>query len=136
MEVYSSDYMKLFVHEQYSLLEEVWFETSRGMTNDDFKQEMLFILKIIKTNNVKYHLVDLESFLFVLTLDLQKWILKNFIIPSVRHSLEKTAFVVSDDLFSQMSIELAVEEDSKGSFKREYFTNKAKAFHWLINDQS
>lgn len=117
------------------ILYHIWKSTSENMQDEDFKEELL---KTIKEDNEdeKYSsmVVDLRDFKFVITPEIQEWSDKN-IFPLFREvGLNRVAFVVSSDLFSQISVEQMLEEENAQKiFAKQYFDDMLKAENWLLN---
>lgn len=130
--LYESRYMNLKFNEQKNIIEETWHSASKEMTEEEFKDEILKTLKYMNENRPKFYLVNSKDLKFAIAPKVQEWMHQNFIIPFVKIGVKKAAFVISEELVTEMSVEQTTEEDKEGKFKRQFFNNYEKALKWLI----
>ena len=64
---------------------------------------------------------------------IQEWTNQSIFIPSLSIGLNKSAFVVSEDLFIQVSIEQTMSETEGDKFTICYFDNKEEAKNWILS---
>ena len=129
--VYESEYMQLYFNSENKVIEEKWHETTKKMRAKEFKKEILTTLKYMRDNNAELYLVDTKNFIFTISVEIQEWMHKNFIVPFIQAGIKKAAFVMPEELITQLSIEQTTEEDTQNKFKRDFFTSKKEALKWL-----
>ena len=100
------------------------------MTEDQYKEQILNWLKI----NIKYHpekiLVDNSCFDYIIVPELQKWVNDKLLIPSLKLGLKKIAFVNSPNIFTDVSIRQAMEEQEL-PIEFAFFETVEEAKKWL-----
>jgi len=77
-------------------------------------------------------LVDTQHFLMPVVPETQEWVNAHIHQRSLKAGIKKFAYLVSKDLFSQVSIEQTMEEgNAKEIFDTRYFENESEAMGWL-----
>ena len=109
-----------------------WFNTTELMNDEEYKHEMERNAKECQIYRHPKHLVDLRNFLYTISPEVQAWT-DNIIFPRFLDTgLNRIAFVVSQDLFAQVSVEQMLEEDTAvSSFQSRYFDHYFQARDWL-----
>ncbi len=113
----------------YSYLEE-----SEEMTDEDFQRNMSYYAEMVQKYQPKRLLVDNKLLKFTVSPELQEWVVKE-IAPKTA-SLQKMAFVLSDDLFAQVSMQQMMDEEgiTQQYGLPKYFNNVKEAQVWLFAD--
>lgn len=118
------------------LLRQTWTNEQGLMSNEEFKQVMLHYLALYDEHDIKFVLVDSRQINFPVGEELQEWVNQN-IMATVSSRVNKLAFLVPEDLFSQISIEQTIEGYEKDNAQNEqaiiprYFDKENEAFDWL-----
>ncbi|GAB4199336.1 MAG: hypothetical protein OHK0057_31240 [Thermoflexibacter sp.] len=103
------------------------------MSKEQFMQESMNHLEMM----LKWHPTKLinnwTDMQFTITPELQEWADRVILGPSLVIGLHKIAYIVSKDLFAQVSIEQAMEESEGRKFIIHYFEDIAKAKAWILN---
>jgi hypothetical protein len=133
MEVYDSQYLNSVFFPEQELIEMNWKPSTEKMTEEEYKQETLNINDIVLKFRPKKILFDASNMFFVVVPELQEWTNREGIPVSLSVGMNKSAFVVSKDLFSQVSIEQTMEEQAGSQFINRYFDNKEDARKWLLS---
>ena len=133
MEVYDSQYLNSVFFSEQELVEINWKPSTEKMTEEEYKQEILNINDIVLKFRPKKILFDASNMFFVVVPELQEWTNREGIPVSLSVGMNKSAFVVSKDLFSQVSIEQTMEEQAGSQFINRYFDNKEDARKWLLS---
>ncbi len=130
--IYKSQFLNIFYEEDISLMTEIFTEKTENITEKCYKKMMLDILECIKKYKPTKLIVDLKKFMFIIVPKLQEWQDKNIVPEISKCSASIAAYIVSEDFFSQMSIEQTVEEkESKKNFTVKYFEDIKKARKWI-----
>lgn len=125
-----SIYHQLEYFPDKSLLTITWTTQTMNMTEDDFKQVLLEILAFIKKNKVEWYLADTQEFKFSIIPEVQDWTNTHFLPQIFELGVKKMAIIVSEDLFSQVSIEQVLEDNQSG-MQSAYFKTTDEALQWL-----
>ena len=101
-----------------------WKSTTAHLNDEDFKNEALIFIELVKRNNCKKVMVDMRQFQFSLSPELIQWRNEKIISEYNKISLEKFAFI-SDHIVTN-------QEASKNTFATKYFLNEKEAENWMI----
>lgn len=101
-------------------------------TEEEYKDLMLSWRKQIEIFKPVYQMVDYQNFFKPVPLHMQKWINENLLAPSLKVGLKKIAFIISRDLYAQISVEQIMQEDEGKNFIVKYFDNETDAEKWLF----
>ena len=119
------------------ILSQAWNKNSKNMLDSNYKEEILKIMELIDIlvpKGLKYVLSDTKYFRFVITPDTQIWVAKTIRKKFLEHRIKKFALVMSDELFSKVSVDQAVHEAIPDNVHHtRYFDQKSLALEWLIN---
>jgi hypothetical protein len=133
MEIYQSKYLHLAYFAEFGLIEMTWLPATEYMTIEEYKQEFENYLNLILQLQPKKILPDTREMLFQIEPELQEWTNENIFVPSLAMGLDKAGFVVSQYVFSQISIEQTMSEGEGAKFNTRYFDNKESAKTWLLS---
>ncbi len=132
--------MKVFTDEfltiDYYSDQNYFLVTRKGEQNIDFETYKYIIdhwLNTVKKYKPQKQLVDYSELLVPISPEHQKYAQENLIIPAVKISIKKTAFIISRDLFAQMSVEETMARKA-GDLEFRYFSDFNKAKEWLLNE--
>ena len=132
MKVLENKFYKLevFQSEKYMLL--TWLPETKDMSNEDYKQSMFQVIDIAKEYNMTKHIADTLQFYFIISIDLQEWGEKNIKPIYDEINYKKIAFIMSPEIFSQVSIEQTMDEAETDDFVSKFFDNMEDAKKWLL----
>ncbi len=133
MEVYKSKYLHLAFFAEQELIEMTWLPPTDSMTEDEYKKEFLNYLDIILSLRPKKIIADTRTMFFPIRPEIQEWINQTIFPPSLEMGLNKAAFVMSEEMISQISIEQTMEENEGVKFITRYFDNKEEAKEWILS---
>lgn len=112
----------------------IWLKDSQMMTQDDYKKELIKVAQLIETHQASRQLINTLNFQYTIDIDLQQWT-NEYIIKRTREAgIKKVAFIIAEEIFSQMSIEQAMEGEEGKTLDTRYFTSKEEAREWLVKD--
>lgn len=119
------------IDEVSSLVEQDWTNNEDKMLLDDYKTEMFNYLKFVEQYKTRNALINLSSFNFPITPEVQKWVDENIAVVSNK-IVKKIAFIVPNDIIVQLSVEQTMEEKEGSEYEFVgYFENTDKAMTWL-----
>ncbi|MEA2041240.1 MAG: STAS/SEC14 domain-containing protein [Bacteroidota bacterium] len=131
-EIYKSKFTTLSYHEDLNLMEQKWHNINNEMTDEDYKTEMKIFLSKFHEDTDRF-IVDTQNIDMLINTDLQKW-LGEMTAPKLVNKVKKAAFLVSSDIFLDISIEQANASNPLTEIKTEYFDNALEAIKWVASD--
>ncbi len=114
------------------LITQTWKATSENLTAKGFKSQMLELAKYFEELQPEKVLIDMRKFFFAVNPELQDWVNKN-VNSKLAKVNAKTAFVVSNDLFTKISVEQTLDENDGAAVNSKFFDDYENAKTWLIN---
>jgi len=130
--VYQSKYLTLAVETSKQLIKVLWSANTENMTDEEFRAELIKYAEVSEQYQPKKSLVDTQHFLMTVVPETQEWVNANIHPRSLKAGIKKFAYLVSKDLFSQVSVEQTMEEgNAKEIFDTLYFENESEAIEWL-----
>lgn len=121
----------LFFNEETSFFEERWKLATEKASDEDFKDYQHIKLEVAGRCLPKKFLCDTRNFLYTITNEMQEWTDEVVMGFWDNSPLEKLAFIMSGEMISQVSIELAMSENTH-KYPIHYFDNEEKAVDWLF----
>ena len=131
MEIYKSDYIKVYFDDKLSLLEQKY--TGKSYTDLSFVKEHKELLELIKKIKPEKFLVDLSNNDTQVESKNQVWLADGVIPEVVKGGLEKMAFIVRDEFNAPINIEQVAEIESNRIIVPQYFDDMEIAKDWLMN---
>lgn len=135
MQVYHSPYLTIEVLPEKQLIKVIWSPETIKMNDEMFKAELTRYAEIAEQYHLKVSLVDTSKFAMTIVPETQAWVQENIHPRSLRAGIQKFAYLISDDIFSQVSIEQTMEE-SGVKFITKYFTDLQTAEEWLLSSHN
>lgn len=109
--------------------------TWSGATNEakweDIKAEMIRLADFLDANKPQFILIDNRKMFFPIDPENQIWVDNNIAVKSVDNPNAKMAFVESEDIIVQLSLEQMMEEDHLKNSKYRHFSTIEAADAWL-----
>ena len=130
MIVHETAYLEVFFDQPNDLFIQTWKLSPK--TNIAFKGEMLKFVHKYKEYSPSKALWLHENFKFMIDLETKKWTEKNVIVPCVKAGNKKLAFVVSENIFSHLSVLDSFKGTKIDSPK--HFPNKSLAMEWISSN--
>jgi len=130
---FKTKFVEIIADKEKSYIEIIRSTETARMQENDYKEEAVEWLKIIQSEKPKFQLVDDRNMKFVINVKLQDWINENLIAPAVKASIRKTAFIVTNEIFSQVSIEQTLDDNKERVLQINYFENEKDAKDWLFS---
>ena len=112
-----------------------YLPSTKGMTENDFKDFVLQLIKLTEQYQALYLLDDRRSCLFTMSLEIQEWTAFTAGLVWARIGVKKYAQVLAKDFYAQISGEQVLDdavEKAKVPFEIRTFDNEDLAFNWLL----
>lgn len=132
MKVYQSKYLEVHFFADWQLIEMIWLPASTDMTTDEYKSESLIFLDFVQQLQPKRILADTRDLFFIIVPDTQEWVNEQILKPSQAIGLMQSATVVSQSIFTLISVEQMLEEPEGLKINNRYFDNREEARQWLL----
>jgi len=129
--IFTSQFCQYNYDGDTKLLEQVWINNSESMTTEDFKSTMLSYVGLYKQYDIEYLLVDSREMRYLVEPKVQRWVNEHIITVIMLH-IKKLAFLLSNDIFEEVSIRQAMEEQESLPFETKYFADEQQAREWLM----
>ena len=105
--------------------------SSEPLDDSRYKQLMLNWREQIEFYKPKLQLVNYLNFYRPIPPYMQTWINDNLVKPAFENGMLKVAFIISRDLYVQVSLEQTMHEDAGKMLSVKYFDNELDADNWL-----
>ncbi len=128
-----NEFISILCDEKNQLLKAIWKEKSEEMDEERFKEINLLYLEYIEKYDVKGFMIDTGKFLFVISPELQTWVVENIISNLSIKGLRKLAMLTSEEFIAQLSIEQTMEEAPELHFSLAYFSEEEEANKWILS---
>ncbi len=123
----------MIVHYDNSIFIQSFSEKTEDWEDEEYKEEFKIYASLIEKYKPLYILVDTRKFLFSVIPELQEWQIKVIRPSFINVGVKKAAMLMSEDFFSQISIEQTLEEDEENhTWQTQFFENKNDAMEWLM----
>ncbi len=134
MNVLVTPYRTIEYDEEKSLILNTWTDATADLDDDTLKDDFQrYMTEVIEECKPRLIFHDVTDFQFSIVPELQTWIDAQVNMPAIELGLERVAFVVSTDIFAQVSIEQTMEENQRQELVTQYFDNRKEAIAWLIS---
>lgn len=127
-----TDFQLLNFDADAKLVTITWQENTKLMTEEQYKNEQLQTRDFCLRNKPTKLCINTQNLFFVITPDLQVWTDVNLVQPLIEQGVSRFAFVIPEDLFTQVSIQQAVEENQQQLESTRFFDKKTEAMSWLL----
>ncbi len=128
----SNKYIQIEYDSSNNLMYNTWLSTTSDMTDDEYREIAKIQIQEIETNNPYKWLVEMSKLDFFLCPATQEWV--DALFPKILAAgVKLIAFVISPNIFSQVSVEQLMDEKNikNADFEIKYFKTKKEAEHWL-----
>lgn len=131
--LYQSKYQQINYDSSTGIMQNIWYSDSIFMTPEDYKSNLEKLVTLIREYKATKQLINALNFEFTIDIELQQWTEVEVNQRNRDIGVKKAAFVIAEEIFSQMSIEQAMETSEGLEMDIKYFTNEAEARCWLLN---
>lgn len=132
----NNQYFQSSFDQELKLYELVWFKESGNMSEDEYKNLMNADRdKVLeKCSQVNYILINIKERVDTMSPELQEW--STAAVSSrifEKYNILKIAVITSQDFYTQVSVEQAIEEDKVSDEVVRYFDNEEQAQEWILD---
>lgn len=124
-----------YLDEVNLILHEIWLPSTQEMEEEDWKDELLLQAEMIRAHAIKKLMLNALNLNYTVALEEQNWVLENIFSQWTLAGIEKVAIIVSKELITQISIELAFDEEASVSYMTQYFETEKAAQEWLLGNE-
>lgn len=130
--LYQSKYQQIFFDQETGIMHNTWKSDSLTMTPDDYRTDLIKLVNLVEKHSPTKQLINTKEFAFTIDIDLQQWTDEEVNKKNREAGVEKAAFVIAEEIFTQMSIEQAMEGNEGADINIRYFTTEEEAHDWLL----
>ncbi|SFF49072.1 hypothetical protein [Thermoflexibacter ruber] len=127
-----TDFQLLTFDADTKLVSITWQENTKLMTEEQYRNEQLQTRDFCLKNKPAKLCVNTQNLFFVITPDLQVWTDVNLVQPLIEQGVSRFAFIMPEDIFTQVSIQQAVEENPQQLESTRFFDKEAEGMSWLL----
>ncbi|MCC5945614.1 MAG: hypothetical protein JJT94_11820 [Bernardetiaceae bacterium] len=133
MILHENKYVKIVLDQDAMILKVIWSEATEDMEDKDFREGLIRYAEMVELYKPAKVLVNTKVFKMAIPPDTQEWV-DTYIQPrALQAGVKYFAYIVSEDLFSQVSIEQTMEENTAQNFTTQYFESEDTAVTWLLS---
>lgn len=131
--LYLDKFVEIKLDETNGIMEMAWMGESSEMNDEECKKIFLRYAELAE----KYHPHSLlvhsrEDASYIVMPHMQEWLDKNIIPRAYWAGVKNTAFVVSKDIFVQISVEQLLDEPHAQWLNARFFSSVEAAREWLL----
>jgi len=130
MQLFKNEFVNIELREN-NFLYVKWTDKTADMSVDFFKQVNLWYIDYFDKYAITSFMINTQDFKFAIIPEVQEWVGTQIIPKVIASGLKKLAFIVSEEIIAQLSIEQTMSESKSDEFTLLYFDNEAKANTWL-----
>lgn len=138
MELLNNEFQVAQYNSKTSILSQAWNKNSKNMRDSNYKDEIIKLMELVDKLSplgLKYVLSNTKNMRFIICPDTQIWVANMIRNKFLEHRIKKFALVISDELFTQVSVDQAVHEAfPKQVNHTRYFDQKSVALAWLMEN--
>lgn len=129
--VLETEFVDVYFNEENKQMSNRWKATTTDMDADGFKNVVLQMTEVVIKYKPVCMLADTLVYDFMVTPDLQEWSGVHYFAPAIKAGLQKLAFLVPSDYFTEISIQQMMDEEEALGIKVKYFDKEEDAVIWL-----
>jgi hypothetical protein len=128
---YESKFLTIYYEPENELIHSQWHKETFDATETEMKKEMLSYAACVRECKPKRILGDTSNFLFTVSVGMQTWVAQNF-LSAANETAKRYAYLTTDEIVAQLSIEQANDEVLGRNYKVAYFSEEQAAREWLL----
>lgn len=132
IQIHESRFLRIAWNATHRIMFYEWTTETAYFTEEEYQYEHQVIGNVSEEYQVVGHLIDTFLFRFTIPPNMQEWVGANLFPRLAKSGTQKMSFVVPPDVFSQVSIQQTMEEDTDHIFQIKYFDNLEDAHNWLM----
>ncbi len=127
-----NDFLSIEYLSELEMLKTNWKQESLTMSDEDFITQMNHLIEYINIYKPPYFLANTTNMQYTIPPKLQEWN-NNTLFPAFeRAKLKKLAIIVSEDIFTRVSVEQIIDGNSEPAFATSYFDKELSGLDWLF----
>lgn len=131
MELKKTSYIEFELDPESKILIQKWLPSTETMQDNEYQNEQQELVQMVKENKAKKLLANTKDFYYTIGPKMQTWTSMNVNNEMYKAGLEKLAFIITPEMFAQISIEQTQDENLDDCFEVKYFDNTDHALKWL-----
>ncbi|OJJ17748.1 hypothetical protein BKI52_28200 [marine bacterium AO1-C] len=131
--IYESKYQRIFLDQSNAIMHNEWMEDSIQMDEEDFKSELLHLVRCVAENPVERQLIDTLNFRFIVSPQLQAWTDVEVTKKNKMNGVKKVALIMPQEYITQLSVQQALSEKEAKSLDTRFFSDMEEAKGWLLD---
>ncbi|MCC5946338.1 MAG: hypothetical protein JJT94_15510 [Bernardetiaceae bacterium] len=131
-EVFKNEYVSVVYYADSDVMKNIWKAATEDMEESDYKKTVEDMAAVVASYNPVKMIADTRDYAFVVTPDLQEWSGEAYFRKCVEAGLAQIAFIVPEDIFTQVSIEQMMSEDIASQLTTSFFSNIKEAEEWIV----
>ncbi len=129
--VFDNFFQTIFWEKETLIMHLVWKETTKEMTEAQFREEVLQQVDLVFMFQAKYWLSDCRKFFFLINPEHHNWTNKTYL--QMGRYVRKSAVVQPEEFFAQLAVDLAIHESNYEDVIV-IFRTEEEAREWLMRD--
>ena len=130
MKLFTLDFINIYYDEKLRLIEYKWKKNSEHITDQQYRETINDLIKIIKTFEPLYVLANLTDQYYALPSDTQKWIIDHALNNVFLSGVKKFALINSQYFLAKNIYQNLL--DNRTNVK--IFQDRQQAMSWLLNN--
>ncbi len=127
-----NDFLSIEYLAELEMLKIVWKQESATMNEEGFKVQIHHLLENVLLYTPPYILANTTNMQYTITPKLQEWN-NNLAFPIFKQvKVKKLAFIISEDIFTRVSIEQTFDDSLESGLITSYFDKEETALDWLF----
>ncbi|HAS46109.1 MAG TPA: hypothetical protein DCS93_36850 [Microscillaceae bacterium] len=131
MKIFESKYKSVAYQEDKAMMVTRWHPDSIELDESTFKTQIKAWLSEVKRLKPSSLLIDTTHFGFIIEPTVQDWFDQEVFTAYAKAGVQKKAFLVSKDVFSQVALKQHISELRHRTFEVAFFASEAEAMEWL-----
>ncbi|NJL14851.1 MAG: hypothetical protein HC913_18860 [Microscillaceae bacterium] len=135
--LHENRFIKAYHYPSLQFLDTIWFTTAQ-MLDEEYRNLMGTYLYCVEKCRPSYVMIDSQAARYSIAPDMQDWVNEKVYPQAVAWGVRRLAFVVSQEFYTQMSLEQVVEDSKQmiPNLKQGFFQHREEAKKWLFKDDS
>lgn len=132
--LYKSEFKTIEYQPKNEMIVIRWLPSTATIDEKTFKSEVTISLKFILEHKPQRILIDSSLFNFVMAPQTQEWLDNEVFTVYPKANVKRKAFLVTSDLFTQVSLQQHIEDAKNQTFESAFFQSEEDALNWLIKE--
>ncbi len=119
--------------DQHQILKGIWTKASADLSDEEYKGCVRKWLRAVIDRQATRVIVDTREMYYTIVPEIQSWFDQEIFSQLRKYKPLRIAFILGEDVFTRISVEQTIEEDSHAAFFANYFSNEETALAWLLS---